>query len=281
MGQSDNMIQHDAMIRGLFFLCVLFAMAVWEHKKPLRAWSTPITRRWFDNLGIVAINSAALRLLFPGAAAAVGYVAQSHGWGLLNIADLPAPVEFVIALIALDLAIYCQHVLFHAIPLLWRLHMVHHTDLDFDVTTGVRFHPFEILLSLLIKASAIIMMGATPLAIIAFEIVLNATSMFNHSNIKLPAQVDAILRLFLVTPDMHRVHHSIFKQETNSNFGFNLPWWDRLFGTYRDQPQSDHLEMKIGLLEYRDAALLHLGAMLALPFRARIGDYAITGGEDP
>jgi len=274
------MIQHEAMIRGLFFLCILVTMAVWERKKPLRAWSTSITRRWFDNLGIVAINSAALRLLFPGAAVAVGYFAQTHGWGLFNVVDLPAPVEFIAALIALDLTIYCQHVLFHALPLLWRLHMVHHTDLDFDVTTGVRFHPLEIILSMLIKASAIIMMGATPLAIIAFEIVLNATSMFNHGNIKLPPRADAILRLFLVTPDMHRVHHSVFKHETNSNFGFNLPWWDRLFGTYRDQPQSGHRQMKIGLLEYRDPALLHLNAMLALPFYARIGDYAIMRGGD-
>jgi sterol desaturase/sphingolipid hydroxylase (fatty acid hydroxylase superfamily) len=180
---------------------------------------------------------------------------------------LPWGLATLLSVLLLDLAIYAQHVLFHAVPVLWRLHRMHHADLDIDVTTGVRFHPAEIVLSMLIKLAVVGLIGAPGAAVLIFEVLLNATSMFNHSNVAMPPAVDRIVRLLVVTPDMHRVHHSIERRETNSNFGFNFPWWDRLFGTYRPQPEQGHEGMTIGIEIFRDPAELRLDRMLLQPLR--------------
>jgi sterol desaturase/sphingolipid hydroxylase (fatty acid hydroxylase superfamily) len=197
----------------------------------------------------------------------VALAATTHGWGLLNNVDLPGWLAVMLCVVMLDLLIYLQHVLFHALPILWRLHLVHHADLDVDATTGVRFHPLEVLLSLGIKIGAVVLLGVPALSVLLFEILLNATSIFNHGNVRLPGWLDRILRLIVVTPEMHRIHHSILSRETNSNFGFNLPWWDYLFGTYRFRPAAGHERMTVGLERYRDkrrADQLHW--MLLLPF---------------
>ena len=199
-----------------------------------------------------------------------------RGWGVFNIAGVAPGVALVAAVVILDFAIYLQHVMVHAVPMLWRLHRMHHADLDFDVTTGARFHPVEILLSVAIKMAVIVLIGAPAVAVVIFEVVLNATAMFNHSNVSLPLGLDRVLRLFVVTPDMHRVHHSELPFETNSNFGFNLPWWDRLFGTYRDQPEKGHEGMTIGIEQFREPAELHLHKMLVQPFMGETGAYPIN-----
>jgi len=197
---------------------------------------------------------------------AFAFLTRERGWGLLNLLDLPSWLEFGVALVLMDLAIYLQHVLFHAFRVFWRIHRMHHTDLDYDVTTGLRFHPIEIFLSLLIKLAVVALVGPAPAAVVVFEVLLNATSMFNHGNVRIGVPVDRVLRLFVVTPDMHRVHHSVIEQETNSNYGFNLPWWDRLFGTYRKQPAMGHKEMIVGLDAFRDPKMLRLHWLLAIPF---------------
>lgn len=213
------------------------------------------------------MNVLLARIAVPVTAVSSAIIAEKRGWGLLHLVDWPDWLEVVLAVVALDFAIYLQHVLFHAVPLFWRLHLVHHADLDFDVTTGVRFHTLEILLSALIKLAAVILIGVPAIGVLAFEVLLNATSMFNHSNIRLPEWLDRVLRLVIVTPDMHRVHHSVVPRETNSNFGFNLPWWDRLLGTYRAQPEEGHVEMEIGLSPLRDERQVdRLPGMLLLPF---------------
>jgi sterol desaturase/sphingolipid hydroxylase (fatty acid hydroxylase superfamily) len=208
----------------------------------------------------------------------VAWLAVDRGWGLLNNIGLPFWLSFIGSVVALDLVVYLQHVLFHAVPGFWRLHMVHHADLDFDVTTGNRFHPIEILLSMLVKASAVVVLGPPVAAVLAFEVLLNATSMFNHGNVRIPTGLDRALRLLVVTPDMHRVHHSVVPIETNSNFGFNLPWWDRILGTYRAQPRAGHLGMTIGVRQFRDPQRLTLGRLLALPFVGDIGSYPFGNG---
>jgi sterol desaturase/sphingolipid hydroxylase (fatty acid hydroxylase superfamily) len=222
--------------------------------------------RWFSNLGLMVLDTAVTRAVFPVLPVAMATIASGRGWGMLNILDLPASVELVLAVVALDAAIYLQHVAFHYQPLLWRLHRMHHTDLDLDVTSGNRFHPLEILISIAIKLCVVVAVGAPPTAVLIFEIVLNACAMFNHGNISLPLPLDQFLRLLLVTPDMHRVHHSVIPSETNSNFGFCLPWWDRLFRTYRDQPEAGHAAMTIGLSEFREPARLMLHHLLMQPF---------------
>ncbi|MBI1942358.1 MAG: sterol desaturase family protein [Betaproteobacteria bacterium] len=243
-------------------------MAAWEIAAPRRALTVSKSARWTANLGIVVLNSVIVRLLFPAAAVGVALYAEAHGWGLFNAYALPAWVAIVASVVALDLAIYLQHVLFHAVPALWRLHRMHHADLDFDVTTGARFHPLEIVLSMLIKLAAIAALGAPAAAVLAFEILLNALSMFNHGNVRIPERVDLLLRRVVVTPDMHRVHHSIERDETDSNFGFNLSLWDRLFGTYRQQPRAGHEAMTIGIPGFRDPGdCASLAGMLAIPFR--------------
>lgn len=261
----NSILDAEPLIRLGVFAGVLALLMAWEVLAPRRQAGVGRWERWPGNLGVVVIDAVLVRILFPTAAVGLALVAQSNGWGLLNLVAAPDWVALVATVILLDLLIYGQHVLFHAAPLLWRLHRMHHADLNIDVTTGVRFHPVEILLSMLIKLGAVVVLGAPALGVIIFEILLNATSMFNHSNVRLPASVDRWLRRILVTPDMHRVHHSIVERETNSNFGFNLPWWDRLFGTYRAQPAASHEAMAIGLPQFREPSELRLDRMLLQP----------------
>lgn len=251
------------------FLAVLTAMAVWELVVPRRTLVAGKRGRWASNLTLVALNAGLVRVVMPITAAGAALFAETRGWGLLQLVPWPLWLESVLAVVALDLAIYLQHVMFHAVPLFWRLHMVHHADLDFDVTTGLRFHTLEILLSALIKLGLVLLLGPPAAAVIAFEVLLNATSMFNHSNVRIAGWLDRLLRHFVVTPDMHRVHHSVVPRETNSNFGFSLPWWDYLLGTYRPQPEAGHERMRIGLSAFADERQVdRLPGMLLLPFRA-------------
>jgi sterol desaturase/sphingolipid hydroxylase (fatty acid hydroxylase superfamily) len=261
-----NLLSSESVIRLGCFAGVLTLMALWEVRAPRRPLTTNKPRRWASNLGLLLLNTIAVRFLQPLGAVGAALAAQERGWGLLNNLPLPAWLVIVLAVVALDFVIYLQHVLFHAVPILWRLHLVHHADLDFDVTTGVRFHTLEILISLGIKWAAVIILGAPAVAVLAFEILLNATSMFNHGNVRFPACLDRILRLLVVTPEMHRVHHSAIPSETNRNFGFNLPWWDFLFGTYQAQPAEGHERMTVGLSQLRDEQRAdRLPWMLALP----------------
>ena len=259
-------LDHESVTRFGFFLGVLAAMAVWEMLAPRRIYTAPRAVRWFNNLGLAFFGTLLLRLLSPMTATGIALYAGKQGLGLLNNVALPPDLALVMGVVALDFIIYLQHVLFHRMPVFWRLHMVHHTDLAFDATTGIRFHPIEIFLSMVIKMATVMALGASALAVLIFEILLNATSLFNHGNVRLPLPVDRVLRLILVTPDMPRVHHSVVIRELNSNFGFNLPWWDRLFGTYRGQPGAGHEGMVIGLSQFRDAGRLSLPWLLALPF---------------
>jgi sterol desaturase/sphingolipid hydroxylase (fatty acid hydroxylase superfamily) len=251
---------------------VFAVMALWEALAPRRPWSVGRLARWPHNLGIVVIDALAVRILIPAAAVGAALVAAGNGWGLFHVAGLRLSLASPLGFLALDVAIYAQHVAFHKVPLLWRLHRMHHADLDIDVTTGVRFHPIEIVLSMLIKIAVVLALGIPPVAVFVFEVVLNATSMFNHGNVAMPSWLDRVLRLIVVTPDMHRVHHSIAPRETDSNFGFNLPWWDRLFGTYRAAPQAGHDRMTIGLSTFRDRAELRLDRLLTQPFRGDVAD---------
>ena len=264
---ADDVLAAETLIRLGVFVGVLALLVAGELLVPRRALTVPRGRRWPGNLAIVAIDTVLLRIVFPTAAVSLALVAEANGWGLLNLVAAPIWLAIPIAIILLDLVIYAQHMLFHAVPMLWRVHQMHHADLDIDVTTGIRFHPVEILLSMLIKLSAVLVLGTPALGVMIFEILLNATAMFSHSNIWLPAAVDDRLRQFLVTPDMHRVHHSVVARETDSNFGFNLPWWDRLFGTYRARPAAGHEAMTIGLPQFRDPAELRLDRMLMQPLR--------------
>jgi sterol desaturase/sphingolipid hydroxylase (fatty acid hydroxylase superfamily) len=273
----ETLLQNEMAIRLTAFFGVLAIVAGAEIALPRRRLTVSKLRRWASNLGIVFLNSALVRLLLPATAAGFAALAASRSWGLFNNLDVSPAVAVIASVIFLDFAIYLQHVMFHAVPALWRLHRMHHADLDFDVTTGARFHPIEILLSMLIKFAVIAVIGAPVAAVIFFEVLLNATSMFNHGNLRLPLALDRWLRLFVVTPDMHRVHHSIEDYETNSNFGFNLPWWDRLFGTYKAQPDAGHEAMTIGIRDYRQAKIASdLPGMLILPFLGRVTGYAIN-----
>lgn len=253
-------------LRLAAFLSIFLAMALAEHRWPRRPLTVAKPHRWAINLTIVATNTLAARLLFPLAPLALATQAQASGWGLLPLLALPVWLELLVSLLLLDLLIYNQHRLFHRMPLLWRIHRMHHTDLDLDVSSGTRFHPLEILLSLAIKLTAVALLGASPLSVLLFEILLNATSMFSHANLWIPLPIDQRLRLLLVTPDMHRVHHSILPEETDSNFGFNLSCWDRLLGTYRAQPHAGHERMEIGLKPWRRQEELGLGPLLLIPF---------------
>jgi sterol desaturase/sphingolipid hydroxylase (fatty acid hydroxylase superfamily) len=261
------LLAHESLIRLGAFASILAVMAVWEWLSPRRGQKIGRTRRWPSNLGIVVINTVVVRLVFPAAAVGAALLAEARGWGLFQALEAPAWLAIPASVILLDLAIYLQHVLFHAVPVLWRLHRMHHADLEFDVTTGLRFHPIEILLSMGIKLGVVAALGTPAVAVLVFEVLLNATSMFNHGNVRLPAGIDRVLRRIVVTPEMHRVHHSIIPSETNSNFGFNLPWWDRLFGTYRAQPVAGHDGMTIGIAQFRDPSELRLDRMLLQPFR--------------
>lgn len=277
---GDIILSNHPGIRLVSFMTVLVVMALWEVVAPRRERRLSRLARWPHNIGIAAINTLLVRVLFPSAAVGMALLVDSRGWGLLSGSAMPGWILVPLCVVALDLAIYLQHVMFHAIPLFWRFHRMHHADLDFDVTTGARFHPVEIVLSMLIKFAVIIALGPPVIAVIAFEIILNATSMFNHSNVRIAAQVDRVLRWLVVTPDMHRVHHSIESDETNSNFGFNLPWWDRLFGTYRAQPRAGHEGMTIGIEGFREPRICdRLPGMLMIPFAKNIGSYAINRRE--
>jgi sterol desaturase/sphingolipid hydroxylase (fatty acid hydroxylase superfamily) len=274
---SRFVLTHEAPIRLGFFLGIFSVMALWEWLAPRRALTVSKVLRWASNLGIVLVYTLLLRVLFPAASVGMAVFAERVGWGLLNHFDTPYASAVLFAVVVLDLAIYLQHVMFHAVPALWRLHRVHHADLDFDVTTGARFHPIEILLSMVIKFGLIAVLGPPVVAVVIFEVLLNGAAMFNHSNVRIPVTIDAILRLFVVTPDMHRVHHSVLPHEANRNFGFNLPWWDRLFGTYCAQPSAGHEHMKIGIEIFREPKELRLDRMLLQPFRgdARAGGYPV------
>ena len=277
MNWHDWVLGNEILVRLGFFFGVFAVMAVWEVYSPRRQLTVPKVSRWVNNLGLVFLNSLILRLLFPAAAVGVALAARQQGWGLLNYYELPFMLSVVIAVIAMDFVIYLQHAMVHALPVLWRLHRVHHADLDYDVTTGARFHPIEIILSMLIKFATIMVLGPPVIAVVIFEVLLNATAMFNHGNIYIPEKIDRVLRLFVVTPDMHRVHHSVHAPLANSNFGFNLPWWDRLFGTYTAQPPEGHTQMEIGLEGFRDPQqVAKLPGMLVLPFVRKLGEYTIN-----
>ena len=269
---ADLLISNEPVVRLALFLAVIAAMAGWEIAAPRRLQNVPRRIRWPNNLGIVVLNTALVRLILPTTAVGLAVLGQTGGWGLLNTMHLPAWVAVPVSVILLDLAIYLQHVLVHAVPALWRLHRMHHADLEFDVTTGLRFHPLEILLSMGLKFAAIVALGAPPLAVLVFEVLLNSTALFNHSNVRLPRGLDRVLRWVMVTPDMHRVHHSVDPAETNSNFGFSLPWWDRLLGTYRDQPRAGHEAMTIGIGQFRSIKDLRLDRMLIQPLRGPASD---------
>jgi sterol desaturase/sphingolipid hydroxylase (fatty acid hydroxylase superfamily) len=274
---NEFILTNEVTIRLSFFFGVFAIMAIWEVVAPRRSLTVSKTIRWVNNLGLVFFNSLVLRILFPAAAVGVAVFAQTHGWGLLNYYQLPVLLAIVMAVVAMDFIIYLQHIMVHAVPLLWRIHRVHHADLDYDVTTGARFHTIEIILSMLIKFATIIVLGAPVVAVVIFEVVLNALAMFNHSNVGLPKALDAFLRWFIVTPDMHRIHHSVEDDETNSNFGFNLTWWDRLFGTYREQPRGGQLGFTIGIHKYRDIKQTNwITGMMMLPFKGKVSEYAIN-----
>jgi sterol desaturase/sphingolipid hydroxylase (fatty acid hydroxylase superfamily) len=270
---KDFVLSNEPHIRLAAFGGILTIMALWEVLAPRRDFNVGRSRRWPNNLGIVVLDTVIVRLAFPVTAIGVAVLAEARGWGLFHIVSVPVWAAVPLGVILLDLAIYLQHRLFHAVPPLWRLHRMHHADLGFDVTTGIRFHPVEILLSMAIKLGVIVALGTPAVAVLIFEVLLNATSMFNHGNVRIPAGLERVLRWMVVTPDMHRVHHSTSAPETNSNFGFNLPWWDRLLGTYRDQPALGHEAMVIGIDAFRDQRDLRIDRMLLQPLRGDDGRY--------
>ena len=262
-----DVVAHEPAVRLTIFVAVFGLLAASEAMAPRRARAIGRRIRWPSNLAIPILSTLLLRVLLPTTAMGVALLAEEREWGLLHAArSLPAWLKVVTAVVVLDFAIYLQHVMFHAVPLLWRLHRMHHADLDVDVTTGARFHPIEIVLSIILKFGVIVALGAPPLAVLVFEVLLNAGSLFNHANLALPSRADRILRWLVVTPDMHRVHHSVVPAETNSNFGFTLPWWDRLCGTYRAQPGAGHEEMILGLAQFRAPRDLRLDRLLLQPF---------------
>ena len=274
---NEFVMANEKVIRMSFFFGMLALVGLWEMLAPRRALTISKTVRWLNNLGLVFFNSFLLRLLFPAAAVGMAAFASQHGWGIFNYFAVPFWLTVIVSVAAMDFIIYLQHVMVHAVPALWRLHRMHHADLDFDVTTGARFHPLEIILSMLIKFATIVVLGPPVVAVVIFEVLLNATAMFNHGNVRLPLGLDRVMRLFVVTPDMHRVHHSIEDDEANSNFGFNLPWWDRLFGTYRAQPRAGHEGMTIGIRKFRDTKdAAWFPGMITMPFKGKISDYAIN-----
>jgi sterol desaturase/sphingolipid hydroxylase (fatty acid hydroxylase superfamily) len=271
----------ELAIRLAAFAGVFAAMASWEVLAPRRAWAVGRAARWPSNLGMVVVDAVAVRLLIPTAAVGVALIAADRDFGLFHWLGWPGWIAGILGFAVLDLVIYGQHVVFHKVPWLWRLHRMHHADLDIDVTTGLRFHPIEILLSMLIKIAIVALFGIPPAAVVTFEVVLNATSMFNHSNAAMPAWLDRVVRLIVVTPDMHRVHHSAVRAETDSNFGFNVPWWDRLFGTYRAAPAAGHDGITIGLPIFRDRRELRLDRLLTQPFRAAADEGAAASAVQP
>ena len=274
----DNFIAtYETIIRLGAFFGIFTVMAIWELLAPRRTLTQSKPARWANNIALVIVNTIVVRIVFPTAAVGIAAYATEQQWGLFNQLDSPVWLAVIISVVLLDGLIYMQHVMFHAVPAFWRLHRVHHADMDFDVTTGARFHTIEIMLSMLIKFAAIILLGPPLAAVVIFEVLLNATSMFNHSNVRLPSGVDRLIRLFIVTPDMHRVHHSHLPHETNSNFGFSLSLWDRLFGTYRAQPDEGHKNMVIGIDTFRERKqCIQLHRLLLMPFVGKVTEYAIN-----
>jgi sterol desaturase/sphingolipid hydroxylase (fatty acid hydroxylase superfamily) len=266
----------ETIFRLGFFIGAFALIAFFEILAPRRVLTTSKPKRWTSNFAIIALNPVSVHLLFPVLPVGLALIASEHSWGLLNNLGLPFWLETAIGVLVLDLTVYFQHVLHHAIPLLWRLHMVHHADLDYDLTTGLRFHPIEIMVSMALKLAAVAALGPPALAVLIFEITLNATAMFNHSNIYIPVAIDRMLRLIVVTPDMHRVHHSVVIQETKSNYGFAFPWWDRLFGTYKAQPVYGHEQMTIGLSQFRDINRQSIIQLLIMPFIGKHGTIPIN-----
>ena len=276
MDITETLVSHEPTIRLGCFLAVFAAIALWEALSPRRPLGFSRWVRWPNNLAVSVLNSALTRVLLPTTVVGMADIAIKQNWGLLNQLSLPGWAEIGIALLVLDFAIYLQHILFHAVPALWRLHRMHHADQDFDVTTGARFHPIEIILSFGIKLAIVTVLGPAVIAVVIFEVLLNASSLFNHGNVRIATKVDQIIRSILVTPDMHRVHHSIVALETNSNFGFTLTWWDRLLGTYRDQPVGGHAGMAIGIELFRTRREQMLDQMLVQPFRGSAGNTAFN-----
>jgi sterol desaturase/sphingolipid hydroxylase (fatty acid hydroxylase superfamily) len=262
---SETILAAEPTIRLAAFLGVLAAL--WEVAAPRRRREIPWVICWTNNLALVVVDTVILRLSFPILAVGLAVMAEDNGWGLFNNIDVPVWIAIVVSMLLLDLAVNLQHVMFHAAPGLWQLHRMHHADLDFDATTGLRFHPVEILISMGIKLTVVAALGPPAIAVLLFEVILNATALFNHTTIDVPRPVDRILRLFVVTPDMHRVHDSVAPRETNSTYGFNLPWWDWLLGTYIAQPAKGHEEMEIGIEQFRTRRDLWLDWMLIQPVR--------------
>ena len=267
----QSILQLEGLIRLGVFVLVFSGMAIFELMSPrlerAELKGAYKAKRWMTNVSMVVLSAAVLRIVLPTAAIGTAMIAAQNGWGLFNIFNFNPGVAGILSFLLLDLAIWVEHVASHKVPLLWRVHRMHHADTGIDVTTGLRFHPIEIGVSMLWKMAVVASIGAPVFAVLVFEVVLNAAAMFNHSNLRLPSKLDRMLRLVLVTPDMHRVHHSILRDETDSNYGFNLPFWDRLFGTYVDQPKSGHRSMKIGLAEYRDTRPTSILWSLWLPFK--------------
>ena len=281
-------METESLIRLGAFLGLFAAFALWEVSTPRRRPTARKSVRWFGNLALVTMNTLLVPVLVPIAAMGMAKLAQEQGWGLLNNYSVPYFVAFVCTILALDFVIYLQHVMFHSVPVLWRLHRVHHSDVDLDVSPATRFHILEILISVGIKVAAIVIIGPPVLAVLAFEVLLNGSAMFNHANIRLPERVDRLLRMVLVTPDMHRVHHSVVREEMDSNFGFNLPWWDHLCGTYRAQPEAGHEGMTIGVDQFREEEDQYLHNLLIQPFireeaqeSSAVGHVNIPRRKDP
>jgi sterol desaturase/sphingolipid hydroxylase (fatty acid hydroxylase superfamily) len=262
----EYIADNEPTIRLSFFVGTLIAVGLWETLAPKRKPSVSKIWRWTNNFAVTFFNTFLLRLAFPILAVGTAAFAAEKGWGILNMIELPLILSITIAVIAQDFVIYWQHVVFHRVPILWRLHKMHHADVDYDVSTGARFHPIEIVLSMLLKLGVVVILGPPVVSVIIFEILLSSVAMFNHANAGLPKGIDRFLRLLVVTPDMHRVHHSIIRREHNHNFGFNLPWWDYMFRTYTAQPIEGHDNMTIGLTEYQKNRKQNAFWMLALPF---------------
>ena len=273
---KELFFEYESYIRLGSFLGIFALLTIWEISSPKRELLHLRRFRWFSNIGLIVISSVLVRFILPTAAVGVALHVEQDNLGFLNHFDMPFAIHFFLAFILMDLAIYFQHVMFHALPMFWRFHRVHHSDLDCDITTGLRFHPFEMVISILFKFVVIISIGVPVLAVVIFEIILNAASMFTHSNIKMPLAIERIVRWFFVTPDMHRIHHSINENETNSNFGFFISIWDGLFGTYIKDPEKGHTNMQIGLRRFRKPKWQNLRWLIYLPFVSDIKGYAIN-----
>ena len=273
-----DLVAHEPAVRVAIFAVAFSLIAAGEMVAPRRPLAVARRSRWPGNLAVVLLNILFVRALLPVTAVSMAMLAEERGWGLFHASGpLPAGLVIPVTVVLLDLAIYLQHVLFHAVPILWRLHRMHHADLDVDVTTGARFHPVEIMLSMLLKFGVIAALGAPPLAVLVFELLLSTGSLFNHGNLRLPLRADGILRWMVVTPDMHRIHHSVAPEETNRNFGFTLSWWDRIGGTYQAQPAAGHTRMSLGIAEFRNVGDLRLDRLLLQP----VLDGSASSNSDP